>query len=67
MLMEGLEMKDATGREGLSAGAIAKELATTPAAVKKALAALKVDADFIKAGCAYYYSERMPKIKAALG
>ena len=45
----GREMvKDAIGREGLSAGAIARELATTPAAVKKALAALKVEADFVK-------------------
>jgi hypothetical protein len=59
-------MKDATGREGLSAGAIAKELATTPAAVKKALGTLKVDADFVKAGCAYYYADRMPTIKKAL-
>ena len=60
-------VKDATGREGLSAGAIARELDTTPAAVKKALAAMKVDADFVKAGCAYYYSERLPKVKQALG
>ena len=59
-------MKDATGREGLSAGAIAKELATTPAAVKKALATLKIEADFVKAGCAYYYAERLPKVKATL-
>jgi hypothetical protein len=59
-------VKDAIGREGLSAGAIAKELATTPAAVKKALAALKVEADFVKAGCAYYYTERIPMVKQAL-
>ena len=59
-------MKDATGREGLSAGAIAKELATSPAAVKKALAGLRLEADFVKAGCAYYYADRMPKIKQAL-
>jgi hypothetical protein len=59
-------VKDATGREGLSAGAIAKELATTPGAVKEALAALKVDADFVKAGCAYYYADRMPRINQAL-
>jgi hypothetical protein len=59
-------MKDATGREGLSAGGIAKELATTPAAVKKALASLKMEADFIKAGCAYYYADRIPKVRQAL-
>lgn len=37
-------VKDAGGREGLSAGAIAKELGATPAAVKKALAELKLEA-----------------------
>ena len=61
-------VKDATGKEGLSAGQIAKELDTTPAAVKKALAALNLaKADFVKAGCGYFYAERLPKIKAALG
>ncbi len=59
-------VKDATGREGLSAGALAKELDTTPAAVRKALAVLKVDADFVKAGCAYYYADRIPKVRQAL-
>jgi hypothetical protein len=59
-------VKDATGKEGLSAGAIAKELETTPAAVKKALAELKVEPDFVKAGCAYYYAERLPAVKKAL-
>jgi hypothetical protein len=59
-------VKDATGKEGLSAGAIAKELETTPAAVKKSLGALKVEPDFVKAGCAYYYAERLPEIKKAL-
>ncbi len=59
-------VKDATGREGLSAGAIAKELDATPGAVKKALAAMKIEADFVKAGCAYYYAERLPKVKQAL-
>ena len=34
-------VKDATGKEGLSAGVIAKELGATPIAVKKAFAALK--------------------------
>lgn len=60
-------MKDANGKEGLSAGAIAKELDTTPAAIKKALATLKIQADFVKAGCAYYYTDRIAKAKAALG
>ena len=59
-------VKDATGREGLSAGAIAKELATSPGAVKKALTELKLDADFVKAGCAYYYADRVPDIRKAL-
>lgn len=59
-------IKDATGREGLSAGAIAKELDTTPAAVKKAFLAMKVEADFVKAGCAYYYIDRIQKVRQAL-
>jgi biotin operon repressor len=60
-------VKDASGREGLSTGALAKELEASPAAVKKALATLKVtDADFVKAGCGYYYAERLPAIRAAL-
>jgi len=59
-------VKDATGKEGLSAGAIAKELETSPAAVKKALASLGVEVDFVKAGCGYYYAERLPAVKKAL-
>ena len=59
-------VKDASGREGISAGGIAKALETTPAAVKKALATLKIDADFVKAGCAYYYTDRLPKVRQAL-
>ena len=59
-------VKDASGREGLSAGAIAKELDASAGAVRKALAALGIEADFVKAGCAYYYAERLPTIKAAL-
>ncbi|MDA8238078.1 MAG: hypothetical protein M0T75_09390 [Chloroflexi bacterium] len=59
-------VKDANGREGLSAGAIAKELGVTAPAVKKALAALKIEADFVKAGCAYYYADRIPSIRAAI-
>ena len=58
--------KDATGREGFSAGAIAKELEASPKAVKKALADLDIEADFVKAGCAYYYAERTPLVKKAL-
>ena len=59
--------KDENGREGLSTGAIAKELEASPAAVKKALAALKLsEADFVKAGCAYYYADRLPAIREAL-
>jgi len=59
-------VKDATGREGLSAGAIAKELEASPAAVKKVFVELKVEPDFVKAGCAYYYVERIPAVKKAL-
>jgi DNA-binding transcriptional regulator YhcF (GntR family) len=60
-------VKDATGREGLSAGALAKELGVSPAEIKKALTALNVSqADFVKAGCGYYFAERLPAIEAAL-
>jgi AcrR family transcriptional regulator len=59
--------KDADGREGLSTGAIAKELGVSAGAIKKALASLQVtEADFVKAGCGYYYAERVPQIRAAL-
>ncbi|MFH0751694.1 MAG: hypothetical protein V2B17_07640 [Chloroflexota bacterium] len=59
-------VKDASGREGLSAGAIAKALGVAPPAVKKALAALNIEADFVKAGCAYYFVERIAAIRKAL-
>jgi hypothetical protein len=59
-------VKDANGREGLSAGAIAKELGVAPPAVKKALAALKIEADFVKAGCAYFYADRIPDVRRAI-
>jgi len=59
--------KDTDGREGSSAGAIAKELGVSPAKVKRALAELKIDADFVKSGCAYYYPERTVQVKQALG
>jgi Mn-dependent DtxR family transcriptional regulator len=58
--------KDANGKDGLSTGAIAKELDVSPAKVKRALANLKIDADFVKAGCGYYYLERVPQVKAEL-
>ena len=46
---------------------IAKELEVSPGAVKKALTALKVtEADFVKAGCGYYYADRLPAIREAL-
>jgi len=60
-------VKDEKGRDGLSAGALAKELGASPAAVKKALASLDiVEADFVKAGCGYYFVERMPDLRRAL-
>ena len=58
--------KDANGKEGFSAGAIAKELEASPAQVKRALTELKIDPDFVKSGCNYYYAERMPQVKTAL-
>jgi predicted ArsR family transcriptional regulator len=59
-------VKDANGREGLSAGAIAKELGVAPPAVKKALGELKIEPDFVKAGCAYYYAERVETLRPKL-
>ncbi len=60
-------VKDASGREGLSAGGLAKELGVSPAEVKKALAKLAVtEADFVKAGCGYYLVDRLPALKEAL-
>ncbi len=59
-------VKDATGREGYSAGAMAKELGIPPPAVKKALAGLKIEPDFVKAGCAYYFAERVEAVRQTL-
>jgi predicted ArsR family transcriptional regulator len=58
--------KDESGREGLSAGAMAKELGASPAKVKRALDELGMDPDFVKSGCAYYYAERSAAVKKAL-
>lgn len=58
--------KDASGRDGGSAGAMAKELGASPAAVKRTLAELKIEPDFVKSGCAYYYAERTAQVKQAL-
>ena len=58
--------KDDSGREGLSAGALAKELGASPAKVKKALGELGIEADFVKSGCSYYYAERTAQVKKAL-
>ncbi len=58
--------KDDSGREGLSAGAMAKEVGASPAKVKKALAELGVEPDFVKSGCAYYYAERTAAVKQIL-
>ncbi len=59
-------VKDEAGREGLSAGGMAKELGASPAAVKKALAALAIEPDFVRAGCAYYLAERVPRVREVL-
>ena len=57
---------DANGREGKSAGAMAKELGVSPGKVKKALASLGIEADFVKSNCGYYYEERNAAVKKAL-
>ena len=57
---------DTQGREGLSAGAMAKELGISPAKVKRALGELGIEADFVRSGCAYYYRERAEAVKKAL-
>jgi hypothetical protein len=60
-------VQDDSGREGLSMGAIAKQLEASPGAVKKALASLDLaQPDFVKSNCGYYYADRLPAIKAAL-
>ncbi len=53
---------DDKGREGLSAGAMAKELGVSPAKVKKILG----EPDFVKSNCGYYYTERTAAVKEAL-
>lgn len=55
-----------TGREGVSAGAMAKEVGASPAKVKRVLSDLGIEADFVKSGCAYYYAERTEAVKKAL-
>ena len=57
---------DDKGREGRSAGAMAKELGVSPTKVKRALGDLGIEADFVKSGCAYYYVERTEAVKQAL-
>ena len=57
---------DDKGREGLSAGAMAKELGVSPGKVKKALTTLGIEADFVKSGCNYYYAERTAQIRKTL-
>ena len=57
---------DDSGREGLSAGAMAKELGVSPAKVKRALAGLGIEADFVKSGFAYFYTERTAAVRQAL-
>ena len=56
---------DEHGREGLSVGAMARELGVSPAKVKRALATLGIEADFVKSNCAYYYTERTAAVKKA--
>ena len=58
--------KDADGQEGLSAGGLSKELGVSPAKVKRALTSLGVEPDFVKSGCAYYYTERTSALKKEL-
>ena len=58
--------KDDSGREGLSAGAMSKDLGISPAKVKKVLTELGIEPDFVKSGCNYYYAERAAQVKEAL-
>jgi predicted ArsR family transcriptional regulator len=58
--------QDENGRQGSSAGAMAKELGVSPAKVKRALGDLGIEPDFVKSGCAYYYAERSAAVKKAL-
>ena len=57
---------DDQGREGLSAGAMAKELGVSPGKVKKALTALELEPDFVKSNCGYYFRERIKEVKKEL-
>ncbi len=57
---------DDKGREGLSAGAMAKELGVSPAKVKKMLVGLGLEPDFVKSNCGYYYAERIEQVKQEL-
>jgi hypothetical protein len=57
---------DDAGREGLSAGAMAKELGVSPAKVKKALTGLGISPDFVRSNCGYYYAERTEQVKKEL-
>ena len=58
--------KDDSGREGLSAGAMSKDLGISPAKVKKALTQLGIEPDFVKSGCNYYYVERAAQVRETL-
>ena len=57
---------DTQGRVGRSAGAMAKELGSSPAMDKRALGELGREADYVRSGCAYYYRERAEAVKKAL-
>ena len=57
---------DEEGREGRSAGAMAKDLGISPAKVKKTLARLGIEPDFVKSNCGYYYAERTEQVKREL-
>ena len=57
---------DDKGREGLSAGAMAKELGVSPAKVKKTLLGLGLEPDFVKSNFGYYYTERIEQLRQEL-
>ena len=52
--------------ELLTAGKIAIALEASPKKIKEAIEKVGLEADVIKAGCKYYNSESVEKIKAAL-
>jgi hypothetical protein len=60
------KMETIMAEELLTAGKIAIALEASPKKIKEAIEKVGLEADVIKAGCKYYNSESVEKIKAAL-